>query len=145
MRFVLFVVVAMLAVAGCASARSAPTARQRPTTRGTTASPTASPTVSSPSASTAATRARPTSAPPSHKLCGAPRNPFGYNFCGSQPGHDAALYSPDHRICRYFACAPGFFHQHGYVIECQDGMFTQTGGTSRECSGHGGFQSVVFN
>src|SRR5581483_10924933 len=52
--------------------------------------------------------------PPSKKLCGAPRNPFGYNFCGSQPGHDAALYSPDRRICRYFACAPGFFAHQPY-------------------------------
>src|SRR5581483_9702982 len=138
-------VVMLIGLLGCASAAHHSTASAAGSA---SAAPSSSTLASTSPFGPSATRGgptRPTSRPPSKKLCGAPRNPFGYNFCGSQPGHDAALYSPDRRICRYFACAPGFFHQHGYVVECADGWFTQTGGTSRECKGHGGVQSVVFD
>ncbi len=66
--------------------------------------------------------------------CGAPQNPWGYDFC---PG-GTRIYSPPSDFCSYFACIGNFWNGRGYVIQCRDGMFGKSGGIQGSCSYHGG-------
>ncbi len=61
-------------------------------------------------------------------------NPWGYNFT---PG--VLIYSPPADFCNYFVCIPSFWTDtNGYVVECQDTLFSHSGGVSGACSSHGG-------
>jgi len=72
--------------------------------------------------------------PPPPNLCGAPPNPWGYNFCGG-----SFITSPPTNFCDYFACIPSFWiSTNGHVEECIDGMYSHSGGQSGSCSTHGG-------
>ena len=71
--------------------------------------------------------------PPSKNLCGAPSNPWGYNFCGG-----ATIFSPPNTFCQYFSCIDNFWNGRGYVIQCSDGMYSKSGGIRGSCSYHGG-------
>lgn len=72
--------------------------------------------------------------PPPQNLCGAPSNPWGYNFCGGN-----FIYSPPGNFCSYFNCIPSFWKStNGYVDECQDGTYSHSGGRQGACSYHGG-------
>jgi hypothetical protein len=72
--------------------------------------------------------------PPAPKdLCGAPNNPWGYNFCGG-----ATITSPPAAFCQYFPCIGNFWNGRGYVIECNDGMYSKSGGIQGSCSYHHG-------
>lgn len=73
-------------------------------------------------------------ATPVPDLCGAPANPYGYNFC---PG-GSVISNPQSDICDYVACIGNFWNGNGYVIQCKDGTFGKSGGISGSCSGHGG-------
>lgn len=86
-----------------------------------TAAPTTAPTV-------------PTSAaPPGANTCGAPSNPWGYNFCGGN-----VITSPQPGFCSYFMCIASFNPGVGYVVQCGDGSFSKSGGRTGACSQHGG-------
>jgi hypothetical protein len=72
--------------------------------------------------------------PPPPDLCGAPPNPWGYNFCGG-----SVITSPPLDFCTYFACIPSFWtNANGYVEECIDGLYSHSGGRSGSCSSHQG-------
>ena len=60
-------------------------------------------------------------------------NPWGYDF---NPGN--LIYSPPSAFCSYFSCIGNFPYGKGYVEECQDGMYSKSGGRSGSCSYHGG-------
>ncbi len=68
------------------------------------------------------------------KFCGAPVNPYGYNYCGR--GSD--VYSPPADICNYFSCIANFGNGTGYMEECQDSTVSMSGGRRGACSHHGG-------
>ncbi len=68
-------------------------------------------------------------------LCGAPQNPYGYNFC---LGGGSSISSPPRDICQYIPCIASFWNGNGYVIQCRDGTFGKSGGLRGSCSGHGG-------
>ncbi len=72
-------------------------------------------------------------------LCGAPANPFGYNFCGGQ-----VITTPDPAVCNYFSCIPNFSNGKGYLEQCRDGMYSMSGGRSGACSYHGGENQPVL-
>ncbi|HET6213643.1 MAG TPA: hypothetical protein VFE14_12335 [Micromonosporaceae bacterium] len=72
-------------------------------------------------------------------LCGAPPNPYGYNFCGG-----SRSYSPPADICSYFECINNFWNGVGYMIQCKDGMVSMSGGRSGSCSYHGGNLRTVY-
>jgi hypothetical protein len=98
-----------------------------PTTVTQTLAPTEPPTA----APTARPTAVPTKAP---DTCGAPSNPFGYNFCGG-----SLIDSPPSSFCDYFNCIPSFWEStKGYVDQCNDGTYSHSGGRSGACSDHGG-------
>lgn len=93
-----------------------------------TAAPTAAPT-----APPTALPAPPPTAPPKN-LCGAPANPWNYNFCGG-----GTISSPPSDFCSYFNCIPSFWDStNGYVEQCVDGAYSHSGGRSGSCSSHGG-------
>lgn len=79
------------------------------------------------------------SQPQGPNLCGAPANPYGYNFCGG-----SYIYSPAGDICSYLSCIDNFWNGQGYVIQCQDGMFSKSGGRSGSCSYHSGNRRPLY-
>ncbi|MBX5452059.1 hypothetical protein [Thermogemmatispora sp.] len=62
-------------------------------------------------------------------------NPWGYNFDST---NGSLIYSPPSGFCDYFDCIPSFWEGKGYVVECNDGMYSKSGGVRGVCSGHGG-------
>jgi hypothetical protein len=73
--------------------------------------------------------------------CGAPTNPYGYNFCGN--GY--LIYNPAAGVCNYFNCIASFWNGTGYMAECNDGMYSRSGGLTGACSSHGGEQRPVYS
>jgi hypothetical protein len=57
-------------------------------------------------------------------LCGAPSNPWGYNFCGG-----GFIYAVPLSFCAYFNCIPSFWEStNGYAEQCVDGTYSHSGG-----------------
>lgn len=79
--------------------------------------------------------------PPRPSTCGAPSNPYGYNFCGT----GGFVSSPPGDICRYFNCISNFWNGHGYMVECNDGMYSMSGGIRGACSYHNGEDRPVYS
>lgn len=72
--------------------------------------------------------------PPRPSTCGAPSSPYSYNFCGT----GSFVSSPPGDICNYFNCINNFWNGHGYMVECNDGNYSMSGGVRGACSYHGG-------
>lgn len=100
----------------------------------TTAGPTTPPSV----APSAAPTAQPTAAPIIN-LCGAPANPWNYNFCGG-----AFISSPSSNFCSSFNCIASFWSGRGYVMECADLTYSKSGGIRGSCSYHGGNYRALY-
>jgi hypothetical protein len=86
--------------------------------------------------STVATTRTTTKAP---SLCGAPANPYGYNFCGG-----ATISNPPSDICSYLSCIANFWNGRGYIEQCNDGKFSKSGGIQGSCSYHGGNRRPLY-
>ena len=71
--------------------------------------------------------------------CGAPSNPYGFNYCGQ----GATIDSPPGDICTYFQCIANFSAGKGYMEECADGSVSMSGGRRGACSSHGGELTAV--
>lgn len=71
-------------------------------------------------------------------------NPWCYNF---SPGN--LINYPPSGFCNYFNCIPTFYGSDdpgdGYIIECQDGTYSQSGGESGACSYHGGEMRPLYS
>lgn len=110
-----------------ATAKPAPTAPPRPTATAPHAPPPPPPT-----------------GPPVANTCGAPANPWGYNFCGG-----SLIYSPPSNFCSYFACIASFWTEDipgdGYVAQCADGTYSLSGGERGACSYHGGVARNLYS
>lgn len=60
-------------------------------------------------------------------------NPWCYNFqCCT------VITSPPADFCSYFSCIASFWNGQGYVVQCNDGHYSKSGGRSGSCSHHGG-------
>jgi len=112
-------------------------------TRTSTPTPAATPVATpkpTPVASPTPAPAPPPPPPPPRNLCGAPPNPWNYNFCGG-----TTITAPPANFCNYFSCIQSFWDQtNGYVIQCSDGMFSHSGGVSGSCSHHGGNRQPLY-
>jgi len=105
-----------------------------------TAVPTAAPVVVVPTAKPTAAPPPPPPPPPPFNYCGAPANPWHYNFCAGN-----LIYSPPSSFCSYFACIPSFWKStNGYVDQCVDGMYSHSGGRQGACSSHGGESRPLY-
>jgi hypothetical protein len=105
------------------------TASSSPTIRASTAAP-----APKPAPTQAALKPTPTLAPAAAQLCGAPANPYGYNFCG----RGGVITAPNPGVCSYFNCIASFWKGRGYMTECNDGTYSMSGGISGACSSHRG-------
>jgi hypothetical protein len=119
-----------------------PTATATPTPEPTpvpTAAPTPPPTPA-PTPRPVIPTAAPPPPPPPVDSCGAPANPWGYNFCGG-----SFIYSPAVGFCGpTFKCIPNFPNGKGYVMQCSDGMYSKSGGIQGSCSYHGGNSRPLY-
>jgi len=88
------------------------------------------------------TAAPPPPPPPPADTCGAPSNPWGYNFCG----RGSLIYSPPSSFCTYFSpCVSTFWTAtSGYVVQCASGSWSHSGGVSGACSRNGGVARVLY-
>ncbi|SCL20154.1 hypothetical protein GA0070624_1929 [Micromonospora rhizosphaerae] len=77
--------------------------------------------------------------PVGERRCGAPVNPFGYDYCGG-----SRIREPAKRICDYFHCGAGFWSGRGYLVQCRDGVVSLTGGQPEACAGHEGVRRTVW-
>ena len=110
-------------------------------TRTPTPTPTPTPKATAPPAAPTQAPVKPSQAPPARATCGAPANPWGYNFCGG----GKYIYGPPSTFCSYFSCIPSFWKStNGYVEQCADGMYSHSGGRSGSCSYHGGNNQPLF-
>ncbi|GAA4636909.1 hypothetical protein GCM10023196_088550 [Actinoallomurus vinaceus] len=132
-----------LSVAGC-STDSQPTAQP------------ATPPIASPTQAAAVAQGSPTPSPqqsrravrpthptarraprPTHTAaptCGAPPNPDRLNFCG----RGSKVYNPPADVRSYFECIPNFSNGRGYMVQCNDGAYSMSGGRPGTCSHHSG-------
>lgn len=67
-------------------------------------------------------------------------NPWGYNF---NPGN--YIYVAPSDFCGFFPCINNFSNGTGYVVECQDGKYSKSGGKSGVCSYHGGYWRTLYS
>src|SRR5258708_6148773 len=72
-------------------------------------------------------------------------NPWCYNF--TSPGK--LIYYPPASFCSYFNCIPTFQEPDdpgdGYIVQCADGMYSQSGGERGACSYHGGVLRPLYS
>lgn len=109
--------------ATASAARQTPAPTPRPT----------SPPAAATQAPVKATGAAP-AAPAAFNYCGAPANPWHYNFCNGN-----VVYGVPSDFCNYFPCIPSFWNStKGYAEECVDGKYSHSGGRPGACSYHNG-------
>jgi len=109
-------------------------------TKQPTPTPTLKPTIVPTHAPVPTQPPKPTS-PPCQAING---NPWCYNFV---PGK--LIYYPPSGFCNYFACIASFYGSDdpgdGYIVECNDGSYSQSGGERGACSYHGGVQRPLYS
>ncbi len=70
-------------------------------------------------------------------------NPWCYNFTLGK-----LVYVPPNGFCNYFNCIATFYAPDdpgdGYIVECSDSTFSQSGGESGACSYHGGVLKPLY-
>jgi len=55
------------------------------------------------------------------------------------------IHSPDSNVCDYFNCIDNFSNGKGYMVECNDGTYSMSGGRSGACSYHKGEERPVYD
>ncbi|MFJ8577195.1 hypothetical protein [Micromonospora sp. NPDC093277] len=80
-----------------------------------------------------------TARPVVDRRCGAPANPYGYDFCGGQ-----RIRRPARGVCDWFDCVQGFWSGKGWLVQCRDGTVSLTGGERDACAGHRGFRRTIW-
>jgi hypothetical protein len=87
---------------------------------------------------------RPTLRPTQPPVCQAiNNNPWCYTFTAGK-----LIYNPPSNFCDYFNCLASFWESDdpgdGYVVECADSTFSQSGGERGACSSHGGVSRPLY-
>ena len=109
--------------------------------------PTARPTLKPTPTPTVIVKPTPTPIPPTPTptpSCQAVNgNPWCYNF---SPGKLISI--PPSNFCSYFNCTPSFWEPDdpgdGYIVQCADGMYSQSGGEHGACFHHGGVRRPLY-
>ncbi len=84
---------------------------------------------------------QPTPTPTPQQTVGVNGNPWGYDF---NPGK--LIYNPPDTFCDYFNCGNRFWsNTGGYIDECNDETYSQSGGLSSACSRHGGEMRPLYS
>ncbi len=116
-----------------------PTQAVQPTPHQQVAAPTPKPTPR-PAAPTPVPTQPPAARPTSPPVTGVNGNPWGYDF-----NQGNIITNPPQTFCNYFACINNFWNGVGYVNECQDGMYSLSGGIRGDCSHHGGMLRPLYS
>jgi hypothetical protein len=116
-------------------ATATPTATSAQVAGGLTATATAKPTATPKPTPTDTVESQPTCIPGAVNC-----NPWGYNF---SPGN--LIYTPPAGFCSYFTCISSFGNGSGYIVQCQDDMFSKSGGKQGSCSRHGGDKRPLYS
>jgi hypothetical protein len=124
--------------AAATPATPAPTRTAGPAPRLIAPAPVAGPATPKPRRTTPPRPSGPAS-PLGDGLCGAPKNPWGYDFCGG-----SRIRQPDPGICNVFDCGQDFWAGRGYLVQCRDGSISLTGGRSQACAEHRGLRRTVW-
>jgi hypothetical protein len=97
----------------------------------------------SPSPSLTAVRSPSPSPGVAASLCGAPSNPWGYNFCS----RGGLIYRPPSNFCSYFTpCVSTFWTApSGYVVQCVDRKWSHSGGVADACTTDGGVSRNLYS
>ena len=67
-------------------------------------------------------------------------NPWGYNW-----GCCKEIKDPPSDFCSFFACVLTFYNGSGFVVQCEDGQFSLTGGTGKQtCISHNGYKRTLY-
>jgi hypothetical protein len=148
-------VVLAIALVGCSgSGTGGSTSTPTPTTTSATISkviPTVAPTANLTPIPTLKPTPKPQpTQPPVHPTPTKPacqavnNNPWCYNF---SPGK--LIYIPPNGFCGYFNCIPTFYAADdpgdGYIVQCVDSTYSQSGGESGACSHHGGVSRRLYS
>jgi hypothetical protein len=73
---------------------------------------------------------------------GMSANPWHYNF-----KQGALIYSPPDSFFdgQFFNCIPSFWdHTKGYVVLCNDGLYSHSGGQKGACSENDGVEEILY-
>ena len=91
---------------------------------------------------------QPAQAPPAPQPAQAPvakgvnGNPWGYDFNSS----GTPLTAPNPAFCQYFRCVTTFWTKtNGYVVQCNNGSFSHSGGVRGACSRDGGEGQALYS
>jgi hypothetical protein len=66
-------------------------------------------------------------------------NPWGYNW-----GCCDKIFDPPADFCSFFDCVLTFHNGTSFVVQCQDDLFSATGGSKQTCSGHDGHKRTLL-
>jgi hypothetical protein len=110
-----------------------------PAAAGMSTAPPASGSATAPPPAPAPTAVAPSPAPVS--TCGAPPNPWGYNFCGGN-----LISSPPQDFCSVFPCVAHFWDQKkpDHVVECSDGTYAEDSRGAGSCLSHNGEMRPLY-
>jgi PASTA domain len=68
-------------------------------------------------------------------------NPWGYNFVCCKK-----IFDPPSDFCSFFTCVSTFHNGTGYVVQCEDGQYSLTGGEGHStCFSHDGYDRTLFD
>lgn len=71
-----------------------------------------------------------------------PANPWGYNY---EPEAGHYIYDAPVNFCRYFKCLQPFGSSNdGFVVECNDGSYSHSGGNPDACHYDKGVYRALF-
>lgn len=99
-------------------------------------SPTATPKPATPTPAPT----RPTTIATTPPKTGVNGNPWGYDF-----NRGSLIYNPPAGFCSYFDCISSFSDGKGYVVQCQNGDYSKSGGRKGVCSKQGGFKQNLYS
>ncbi len=121
-----------------------PTQALVPTATATnTPAPSSIPTAT-PTAQPVSTTPPPTPTPIPISCVAVNNNPWCYNY---SPGN--LIYAPPSNFCDFFNCIASFWEPDdpgdGYVVQCADTTFSQSGGERGACSRHGGVSRPLYS
>lgn len=128
----------MAAAATPGTSATPPPPSVAPAVRNATAS-TPKPGRARPTRPAAPTTRHPTPQPRGERRCGAPANPFGYDFCGGD-----RIRRPDRDVCDWFDCVPGFWSGRGWLVQCRDGSVSLSGGQRDSCARNDGYRRTFW-
>ncbi|MET7965411.1 hypothetical protein [Micromonospora sp. NPDC005305] len=127
-----------MAAAATPEATATPTAAPPPVAPAVQVKPGPRPQHTRPAPTTAPSRSTPPR-PAAERRCGAPANPYGYDFCGG-----TRIRKPARGVCDSFDCVPGFWSGRGWLVQCRDGTVSLTGGRRDSCADNQGYHRTFW-